>query len=632
MAREDVDNPQQSTVAPPPPAGAGDPADNLLARPSPEAFLRALLHEAIGMSGAWHGAIWRMSGGQLVPAVELRPEVSESESRGWRQAMAELSQESLRSGDLCRRTVGEPQGRLMTGRAFVAVGLPIHGDAATAGCLALVVPRESPILSETGAAALRLLASLGASYAWRRSAREYESSYQLLSNAWQLIGETLAFTHAREIAQVAVNRGRAAFSAHRVAMGFVRSGKVTIAAVSGEDMVEKRSNFAQTLRAAQTEVVLSGEPGSYRATARADERMAQATRHPQHERLAQLGDARTVYSAPLQMGPDIVAVWTFEFTEDDLPDNALRLIDIAAGQLGPVLRLALQNDRGPFRRAADSLRDGVKLAFGKEHPWRRAGLAAAAALILFGVFGRWELNVAGNCTLQPSVRRIYAAPFDATIDAAPVRPGDTIKPGDTLVVFDHSELALRLRQSESKRASVEKEMLTYLAEQKLSEYAEAKAESESLAAEIDLIRLRLDQTEIQADSAGLVISGDLRQDIGRPVRMGQQLIEVAPINRLLLEVEVAQDDVLLLRNEQEGGFTTKARPGEPIPFKITRLRPAPETREGASVYIAEAIIENDTGWLRPGMAGAARIHTGKRNVTWVALRKIVGWIRFHLWW
>ncbi|MHC4481261.1 MAG: HlyD family efflux transporter periplasmic adaptor subunit, partial [Planctomycetota bacterium] len=69
-----------------------------------------------------------------------------------------------------------------------------------------------------------------------------------------------------------------------------------------------------------------------------------------------------------------------------------------------------------------------------------------------------------------------------------------------------------------------------------------------------------------------------------------------------------------------------------MPFRVAKLRPTPEVRDGASPYIAEASIENTDGWLRPGMEGAAKIRIERRNVAWVYTRKLVAWLRMHLWW
>jgi multidrug efflux pump subunit AcrA (membrane-fusion protein) len=253
-------------------------------------------------------------------------------------------------------------------------------------------------------------------------------------------------------------------------------------------------------------------------------------------------------------------------------------------------------------------------------------------LLLVAMACPWKFKISGNCVLEPSFRRVYGAPFDTTIKAAPLRPGDLVDPGQTVVEFDREEVEAQLREARSKRVAAEKEMMTYLTEQKVSQYAEAQARCDALAAQVELLERHLARTTVKADFAGMIVSGDLKQDIGRTVRLGQELIELAPLNELLLQVEVEQGDVVYVKEGQGGQFTAKARPGVAMPFVVARVHPTPEVRKGESVYVIEGTVANTDGWLRPGMEGAAKITVGWRNITWVATRKVLNWLRLRLWW
>jgi hypothetical protein len=412
--------------------------------------------------------------------------------------------------------------------------------------------------------------------------------------------------------------------------------------------VDPRSNVVKLIQAAQTEVVVSGEPGLYRADAPDSQAAEQLTRNPQQERLAREGGSSAVYSVPLRKEKDLVAVWTFEFTETPLTEDLRQVIDVMAGQASPILELARQNDMGPLARTGRSAAKAAKWLFGKEHPWRKVAMAAAIGLAAVAVFGKIDFNVTASCRLEPSFKRIYAAPFNTTIKAAPVRPGDTVSAGQTVVQLDREEVELQLREAQSKRTSAEKEKSTYLAQQKIPQWAEAEARHEALGAEIELLQRHLAKTTIKALDAGIVISGDLRQDIDRQVRMGEQLMEIAPLSELVLEVELDQGDVSYIQPGQSGRFTTKARPSVSTDFAVTKIHPTPEARSGASVYVAEATVANPAdaayanaddpssanaaGWLRPGMEGAAKIKVDRRNVTWVLTRKLINWLRLRLWW
>jgi len=600
----------------------------------PEVFGRELLRGFVGLSDAAYGAFWRADESRRAAALcdELMPLVSQQAARGWADSLSELAAGAIQQSIIRYRSIGESGAQSPADKGYTALAFPLQGESSVAACITIVVRNDSPVLSDAGIALLTLLGDLTLAHSSASASTRFEKSYRMLSEAWNVVGEVLAFTGPVEMAQLIAERSRATFGADRVSVGIVKAGKARIIAISGEDTIDRRSNIVQLIQAAHGEVVVSGQPAFYTGSAEGEGRAELLVQNPQQEFLARESGAKTVYSVPLRKDKDVVGIVTFEFGVRPFSEDTRRVIDITLGQIASVFHIALQNDRGIVKRAAERLVAGPKWLLGKEHPWRKAGLAAAVAVVMFGIFGRWEFNVIGNCRLEPSFRRVYAAPFDTTIKAAPVRPGDTIVKGQPVVELDRDEIELGLRETKSKRAGVEKEMSSYLAEQKLSEYEESKARDTALAAEIELLERRVTQSTVRAEFDGVVITGDLREDIGRPVRMGEHLVEVAPLENLVLEIEVDQGDITYAAVGQAGVFTTKARPTTALSFTVNKIRPAPEVRGRSSVYVAEATVANSGGWLRPGMEGAAKIRIGRRNVTWVALRKPVDWALLHLWW
>ncbi len=599
-----------------------------------QTFVTELVRGFTSLSDAAYGAFWRASQepeGTTV-AAELLPRVSKQSVHRWLPTLRELAGGVIQQSIIRYRAVGEPAGELLTGQSFMALGFPVRGDVAIAGCVTIVVKRDAPILTDMGITLLQLLANFGQLYSAARAAARFEGFYKSLSRAWDVVGEMLAFSRPDEMAQVLVNRLRAALHADRASLGYVKRGRAAVAAISGEDSIDKRTNTVRLIQAAQSEVVVSGETGAYFEAAQAEARARQLARSPQHQELARSTGAKAVLTVPLRKEAELVAVCTLEFSSTALSEELRQVIHITAGQVAPILHLALENERGVLDRAGDRMAAAVKWVFGKEHPWRKAALVAAVALLGFAIFGRRDFCVVSSCRLEASLKRIHAAPFNTTIRAVAVRPGDRVEAGQTLVEFDSEELKLKLREAQSNSTSVEKQMATFLTQQQMSQYAEAKARYEALLAEVELLEHYIARSVIKADAVGIIIAGDLREDIGRPVYMGEELMEMAPLEKLVLELEVEQGDIAYVEETQEGSFTTKAKPDLALPFVVTKIHPQPEVRNRSSVYVVEATISNVEGWLRPGMEGAAKIKIGRRNVTWIATRKLLDWIRLHLWW
>jgi len=627
---------------------------------SPETFIKEILRSSVALSDAVYGAYWGIDPEARAPVVraQLMPQVSKQGVEGWLRALSELAVGAMQQSIIRYSDIPEPADRMMTGANYIALAIPVRGDATITGAINIVVVKNNPILSDAGIALLRLVADFGLFFSNASSAKKFEDFYNSLSSAWDIIGEMLAFTCPFEMSQVLANRARVSLKADRVSVGLVKGNtKVKVVAISGEDIVDKRSNTVRAIQNAQTEVVVSGEAGFFSTQAKESEIAVQTARNPQHERLAKSREVHSVYSVPLRKEQDLVAVVTFEFSASPCDEGTRQIIDVTTGQVAPILHLSLENKRNFFKRSWDGIKKSAQWIFGKEHPWRKAAAVAVAALAAYAYFGTIEFKIAGNCALEPFRRHVYAAPFNSTIKAVMVKPGMRVKSGDTLVEFDREEIELKLRETRSELSSTRLDETIYrFSEQEIAKANAARARIEAKKARIALLQQQLSKATLKADTSGIVISGDFHQDVGRPVRTGEQLVEIAPLKKLVLLVEIDQGDIEYAKAGLKGRFTTKAAPDEHYDFTVSKVRPAPEIRNNKSVFIAEAIIENNISpvtkggkkaggegerapaanekskELRPGLEGAAKLYIGRRKFAWVMTRKIVNWVRLRLWW
>jgi multidrug efflux pump subunit AcrA (membrane-fusion protein) len=105
-----------------------------------------------------------------------------------------------------------------------------------------------------------------------------------------------------------------------------------------------------------------------------------------------------------------------------------------------------------------------------------------------------------------------------------------------------------------------------------------------------------------------------------PLSVGQPLFEIAPIERMVAEVEIPQAELAHVAAGQSVSIKLEAFLGQEWLGEITRVQPRSEMRGGGNVFIAEIALDNAEGVLRPGMHGQARITTARRPI---------GWIVFH---
>jgi valyl-tRNA synthetase len=77
-----------------------------------------------------------------------------------------------------------------------------------------------------------------------------------------------------------------------------------------------------------------------------------------------------------------------------------------------------------------------------------------------------------------------------------------------------------------------------MAARQLADMQIALARQQQALAKLELIRFQLDNALIKAPFAGVVIEGDLKKNLGAPVRKGDLLVKLAQSTRTYLELEI----------------------------------------------------------------------------------------------
>jgi multidrug efflux pump subunit AcrA (membrane-fusion protein) len=313
------------------------------------------------------------------------------------------------------------------------------------------------------------------------------------------------------------------------------------------------------------------------------------------------------------------------FRPDEI-DSMRRMVEPFAGAFGLV------------ERASRSLREHLRDAAGDAGRWlrepgkiaRRALVVAGAAAALWFFFGPMPYTVTATAEVVPAQMQTLGAPFEGVLESAPVVAGDVVGKGDVLATFRTGELRL-----ERERLEAALDVQRFTAGQAVSDRAApvevrlARAQMDLLRSQIALLDRRIEASTIRAPFDGLVVSGDLRDRIGQSLPLGEPLFEIADGDRYRLRIRVPERAVDDVRAGQAGSFSTQARPDESEPFVLDRVAPAAEVVDGANVYVAEAEVELDAPWMRPGMEGVGSIDAGTRVTWWVLLHRLTDWLRLQ---
>jgi hypothetical protein len=302
-----------------------------------------------------------------------------------------------------------------------------------------------------------------------------------------------------------------------------------------------------------------------------------------------------------------------------------RFLDAAQGSLSTALAASERMNRGRF---FDRLTNWMRW------PRSRRGRVALIAVVAFAALlcVPWTYRLDCRCEAQPVVRRVVAAPFDGKLLKAHVEPGDVVRAGQTLAVLDGREVRWELAGVVAEHSRAGKERDRHFSEHDFGAARLAELEQERLAHRRRLLEDRTTNLVVRSPSDGVVIAGDVKRFEGKPLEIGETLFEVAPLDRMLVEVEVPEDQVRHVAAGQPVAIALEAFPGRRWTGRVARIHPRAETRDDRHVFIAEVELPNADALLRPGMRGEARLTGPRRTLGWCLFHRPLAKLLFWLGW
>lgn len=428
------------------------------------------------------------------------------------------------------------------------------------------------------------------------------------------------------VAMALCNHVASEWKCERVSLGIAKGPDIRVEAISHTENLAPRSTLVRDIESVMeecldqdAEITVPAEDSST-LIARASREFA--------SRLGPLA----LCSIPVRRDGEPFAVITLErpagapFT---LPEvAALRLL---ADSASAHIWLAHRYRRWIGATLAASTRALVAAALGPAHAWAKLTAVALAVATLFFLLVPGAYRVRGDARIEATDRRVIAGPFDGYLIETRVRAGDPVNAGDIVARLDASDLLLRLAALRAEHDTALREAALAQRERKDAEAQIARARARRAEAEIALIDRQISQAAIASPLSGTIIAGNLDRALGSPVRTGDVLFEVAPLDSMHIEVFVAEDQIADVAAGAHGALTALSRPDRAIPLTVVRIDPVADVRAGRNVFRVVASLDERPAWLRPGMEGTARIDAGRRSYPWIWTRRAVNWLRMKLW-
>jgi len=333
---------------------------------------------------------------------------------------------------------------------------------------------------------------------------------------------------------------------------------------------------------------------------------------------------------PLMHEQQVQGVLLFERNRAFI-DADLEAMEVAAQSIAPIAALQWLAAESLPQRIQRSLHAGAQRLTDSSNPGLKlTGVALALALLAAAVIPVQQ-RVTARAVLEGEVQRAAVVPFAGYVQRALARAGDTVKTGQLLATLDDKDLRLEQSRLESElEVSLRKEREA-MAEGNRVDTRLASAQAGQTRAQLDLVLEKLQRVQIIAPYDGVIVKGDLSQQIGSPVELGKVLFEIAPLDAWRVVIEVDERDVSLVALGQPGQIALTSLPGERFDFTVRRITAVSTPQDGRNFFRVEAQVARPDPRLRPGLEGVAKVHVADDTALAVWTRSLRHWLRVTLW-
>lgn len=300
--------------------------------------------------------------------------------------------------------------------------------------------------------------------------------------------------------------------------------------------------------------------------------------------------------------------------------------------------LALMNRLGEtYAHAWQALRGRrlARIAEPRRKTWRYGIAAALVAAML------WPVRMSALAPVEVVAKApvVVSAPLDGVIGAVDVEPNQAVSAGQVLLRFEDTVLRNDYEVAEQTLAVAASEHMramqgAFQDTRAMADVALLKAKVELAAAERDYARDMLNRAEVKAPRNGVVLFHDKAEWVGRPVKTGERIMEIADPTQVRLRIAVPVKDAMVLHEGAEVMAFLDADPLHPLSARITHAAYRAETMpDGVLAYRVDADLERPLSGGRPariGGQGTAKIYSGRAPLLFYLLRRPIAAARQYL--
>jgi RND family efflux transporter MFP subunit len=458
-----------------------------------------------------------------------------------------------------------------------------------------------------------------------------QQKHHRLALAFQL--STLCFDHrkAKSAMFAIATEWAVQMGCDRVSIGFIKRRHAVIETVSHNANFDKRTQTASAIASAMDEAIDQKSPVQFPC-------QDTLTINRGHEKVCSLSGSASAYTVLMMAPPadgsedNIIGAITIEHSSETFFSAENRqLCQQIALVIGPLLDMKRKEDEWIVGKIWRSIHTQVGMLIDEKHYGRKLFVVASIAITLFFLMFNSSYRVPAQATIEGLVQRHIAAPIDGYIAESYVRAGDRVAQGQPLFTLDNRDLKLEQFKWNSKFAQLQQQHLDALTQRNHTQVGILQAQMNQASAQLDLIEEKLNRTRAIAPFTGVIVKGDLSQELGSPVERGQSLMQISPLDQYRIILNIDEKDIADIKIGQKGELSLAALSHDSFSFSIEKITPVSAANEGVNRFRVEAKLETSPDMIRPGMQGMGKIEVGDRNLFWIMTHRMFDWIRIWIW-
>lgn len=414
----------------------------------------------------------------------------------------------------------------------------------------------------------------------------------------------------------------------QVVLGWRQVSYVRAQAISHLDRFERKAENVQLIEAAleealdqQTDIVYPAPPDSGFVVL-AHERLGRAINHTH---------MRSLVLRRTDEPPEAVVL--LAAPTDRFAPDLMHQVSVTLHLLLPWLADLHQRSRWFGARWWQRLHQQAGQWFGPDKPVQTLGIGLASLVLLFMLVGTWPHRIEANAELLTDSTQLISAPFDGFVQDVDVSLGDEVEANALLGRLDVRDLLLQESEigADLRRYAAEADRAR--AQGELAEVEIAQARVAQAQARLDKVLFYLQQAQIKAPFAAVVVEGDRRDLSGMPVRQGDRLFRLARVEGLYAALHLPERDVRHLSVNASGELRLLSEPDRSIGFVVESIVPVAQVKgqQGNHFWVRVRLTDPAEAWWRPGMSGMAQVDAGRKNIAWLLTHRLVDLVRMKLW-